>query len=116
MAARRPSQQKKAGPGTEGLSFQFSAPLWEYQGKGAWHFVTLPKGVADEVRFFGQAAKGFRMVAVRATIGASSWQTSLFPDSASQSYLLPVKAEVRKREALAKGQVVQVAICIAARL
>jgi hypothetical protein len=33
-----------------------------------------------------------------ATIGKTQWKTSLFPDSKSGAYLLPVKSDVRKKE------------------
>lgn len=38
---------------------------------------------------------------VIATIGSTSWKTSIFPDKKSSGYLLPVKAEVRKKEGIA---------------
>jgi hypothetical protein len=90
------------------LQFEFSAELWVYSGKGAWHFVTLPAKAADEIKFFNAGAKGFMPVACVATIGATTWKTSLFPDSKSGSYLLAVKAEVRKAEKLAAGEKVKV--------
>lgn len=84
-----------------------TAPLWRHDGGAAWHFVTLPEDVADEVhaRF---AHGAFGMVAVRATIGSSSWMTKLFSDTKRDSYLLPVKAGVRRREGVGDGDVVTV--------
>jgi hypothetical protein len=92
------------------LVFTFEAELWIYSGKGAWHFVTLPESASVEIRFFRPHAKGFKPVAVKATIGNSTWKTSVFPDSKRKSHLLAVKAEVRKREKLVAGQVVEVRI------
>jgi hypothetical protein len=37
------------------------------------------------------------------TIGQTVWKTSIFPDSKSGSYLLPLKAEVRKKEKIGVG-------------
>lgn len=84
-----------------------TAPLWRHDGGAAWHFVTLPEDVADEIhaRF---AHGAFGMVAVRATIGASSWTTKLFADTKRDSYLLPVKADVRRREGVSDGDEVTV--------
>jgi hypothetical protein len=45
-------------------------------------------------------------VPVKATIGKTSWRTSIFPDSKSGSYVLPVKAGVRKKEKLEEGDTV----------
>jgi hypothetical protein len=84
-------------------TLHFSAPLWLWQGKGAWHFLTLPKEMAEEIRFFHPLAKGFMPIPVEANIGGSTWKTSLFPDSKRGTYLLAVKVEVRKRETLSAG-------------
>ncbi len=86
----------------EQSAFVFQAVLWRYAGPTAWYFVTLPLAVAAQIR--PHAAKvGFGSVRVRACIGGTSWKTSVFPDKASGSYLLPVKAPVRKQESLAEG-------------
>jgi len=42
-------------------------------------------------------------VRVEVTIGATTWRTSLFPDSKRQTYVLPVKKDVRRREGLVAG-------------
>ncbi len=81
-------------------TIRFSAPLWLYQGKGAWHFITLPKTAADRVRFFAGKRRGWGSVKVTARIGKTVWQTSLFPDAKTKSYQLPVKADVRNAERL----------------
>lgn len=93
------------------MEHEFDAPLWVHSG-GAWRFVTLPHDVADEIDW--HAAKGgFGSVKVRATIGRTSWDTSLFPSSAEESYVLPVKASVRKAEAIADGDAVRVRVRLA---
>ena len=50
---------------------------------------------------------------VNATIGATTWETSIFPDTKSGSYLLPVKAEVRRREGVEDGDAVTVTLELA---
>lgn len=75
---------------------EFQAELWRWPGDAAWHFVTLPVDVSDEIRDrTSHQRAGFGSVRVRATIGPSTWLTSVFPDKASGAYLLPVKAAVR---------------------
>jgi hypothetical protein len=92
------------------LTYSFETKLWLYSGKGAWHFLTLPIDVADEIKFFNPLAKGFKPIAVTATIGETTWKTSVFPDSKSGSFLLAVKADVRKREHLYVDQLVSVSL------
>jgi hypothetical protein len=86
----------------------FDAELWLYDGDAAWHFVTLPPDVADEIEANATSRAGFGSVPVRVTIGATTWSTSLFPDSKAQSYVLPVKKDVRRREGLTAGDPVTV--------
>ena len=95
--------------------FRFIAELWRWQsasGPGAWHFVTLPADMAVEIRLRGMDGrrKGFGSVRVEATIGGTTWRTSIFPASNLDSYLLPVKAAVRRAEAIDAGDAVPVGI------
>jgi hypothetical protein len=73
-------------------TFSFEATVWEHDGDAAWHFVSLPEDVADEIaeRSAGRT-RGFGSVRVEVTIGASTWRTSLFPDGRRGTYVLPVK-------------------------
>jgi Domain of unknown function (DUF1905) len=93
----------------------FTAPCWLYQGKGAWYFVTLPSDSAAEISYFSKALNGGKRtgwgsVRVTVQIGATVWQTSLFPDSKNKSYLLPLKAAVRKAENIIESKPVTVKI------
>ena len=94
-----------------GATFTFTGDCWLYDGDAAWHFVTLPHEIADEIEA-RTAGRPFRTVPVTVTIGRSSWDTSLFADRKSASYLLPVKAEVRRREAIATGDRVTVTVAL----
>jgi hypothetical protein len=94
--------------------FSFSAEVWEHDGPAAWYFVSLPEAVADEVdERFGHLAAGFGSLRVTVTIGASTWQTSVFPDRKRRTYLLPVKRAVRSAEGLEAGMVAGVTLVVA---
>ena len=54
--------------------------------------MALPSGGRLPVR------SGFGSVRARATIGSSTWRTSIFPGKAG--YVLPVKRSIRTAEAL----------------
>jgi hypothetical protein len=96
-----------------GLSFTFSGELWMYEGKGAWYFVTLPNEDADQVKFVtGGKRQGWGSVKVTAKTGDTVWNTSIFPDSKSGSYVLPVKADVRKKEQIQVGDCMTVQLTI----
>jgi hypothetical protein len=84
--------------------FRFSAAVRPYPGQAAWRFATLPPDVAARVReAAGPRRKGWGSVPVEVGVGSSHWRTSVFPDRHSGSYLLPLKAEIRKRERLLDG-------------
>jgi Domain of unknown function (DUF1905) len=80
-------------------TFEFAGPLWLYSGADGWHFVSLPPEIsADITDMTAGTRRGFGSVRVAVTVGATSWRTSIFPDSKTGAYLLPVKRAVRMAE------------------
>lgn len=95
------------------MTHAFEAEVWRHDGDAAWYFVTLPFDVADDVEErHGHAAGGFGSVRVRVRIGSTEWATSVFPDRKRKSYLLPVKAAVRRAEHLDDGSSVRVTLTV----
>lgn len=85
--------------------YKFKAKVWIFNGPTPWHFVTLPKKLAAEIRVFhGDLAKSFGTIAVVATVGRTTWKTSVFADTKSGSYILPLKAAVRAKEGVTVDQ------------
>lgn len=89
----------------------FEAELWRWAARSeeTWTFVSVPADVSDEIheRFAGRK-RGFGSLRVRATVGGSTWTTSIFPGS--DAYVLPVKRAVRVAEALDIGDPATVTI------
>jgi hypothetical protein len=81
-----------------------AAPIWLWsEGKGSWHFLTIPADEAVEIRAQSLGTRrGFGSVRVEATINGVSWRTSVFPQK-SGGYLLPIKADVRRRAGISAG-------------
>ena len=92
------------------MRYEARCELWLYAGKAAWHFLTLPAELTAGLKAMAPGASPCGSVRVRASIGKASWSTSLFPDSSSGAFLLPVKADVRRREKLSAGDTVDVAV------
>ena len=88
----------------------FTATLWRWEARDAWRFVTVPVDLADALRLGGGPPKGFGSVRVEATVGATTWRTSVFPDSHRVSYVLPIKKAVREAEDLDDGDPVSVTL------
>ena len=91
-----------------------TGPLWRWTtpaAPAAWHFITID-GAAGEalsatalMRRMEGMSRGFGSLKVAATIGETTFKTSVFP-SKETDWLLPIKASVRKAERLADGAAV----------
>jgi len=92
-------------------SLEFEAELWLWDARRAdtWTFVSLPPELSAEIRDRAAALPpaGFGSVRVAATIGATTWHTSVFPGDDGR-YDLPVKKSVRRAEGLETGDRVRV--------
>lgn len=94
-------------------NFQFTATVWEYSGKGAWIFVTVPQNFSSEIRSsFKEYEEGWGRLKIDARIGKTNWKTAIWFDSKIQTYLLPLKSEIRKKENITINSEVEVIISI----
>ncbi|MEO6728843.1 MAG: DUF1905 domain-containing protein [Candidatus Dojkabacteria bacterium] len=91
--------------------YTFTSQLWLYPGKAAWVFIILPMAIAQEISFlFEEKKRGWGSIKISATIGETTWDTSIFPDKRTGSYFLPVKQAVRKSEALREKEDIEVTL------
>lgn len=95
----------------DGHGIRFEAKVIRFDGPSGWHGVFLPAEAAAEARFFGRA-NALGAIAVQARIGESRVKTSLFPDKRRDSFLLPLKADLRRREAIAAGSQILVHVTL----
>jgi hypothetical protein len=102
-------------------SWTVTTALWIWKGKDrnglptatSWYFLTLGPDTAAEIRTAtGGRGQGWGMVKVKAMIGSTGFETSLFPNKSEASFLLPVKASVRKAEKIDEGDQVTVHLTI----
>ena len=81
------------------MEFNFENPLFEWRGPAPFYFVRIDE---EESALIKSAAKelsyGWGVIPVTATVGKTTWTTSLFPKDGV--YLLPVKAVVQNAEQL----------------
>jgi len=94
------------------IDVEFSADLWESSSDGAWVFVSVPAGTADDIDERVPSRRGFGSIRVRATIGGTTWDTSIFPDKKRGTFVLPVRRQVRDAEGVAVGDEVSVGLRI----
>ena len=94
--------------------------LWIWttdKAQASWHFLTIDGEVAEAIhalalmrRLEGGRKRGWGSMKVRATVGDTDWETSIFPAKEMVGWLLPVKAAVRKAEGLVAGDMVEVVV------
>lgn len=95
------------------IPYSFSAKPWEHAGPGSWHFVALPKKLAKEIRkTSGNHEEGWGRLKATARIGQSEWKTAIWFDTKQDTYLLPLKAEVRKKETIQPGKRVSITVWV----
>ena len=96
-------------------TYKIKAKIWLYPGENAnWHFLTVPKKETSTIDArYKSMKKAWGSLPVQVTIGKTTWNTSIFPDTKSGTYLLPVKAIVRRKESLEAGDLVTYTITIA---
>jgi hypothetical protein len=95
------------------MQFSFHSKLWQWPGKAAWHFLTVPEEFYEDLKTISTAdKKGFGSIKVAASIGKSSWDTSIFPDNKSKSFLLPVKKSIRQAESIQIDESIEVQLSL----
>lgn len=96
------------------VSYTMTEKVWLYPGDMAnWHFVTLTKKIGQEIKETrGKSARGFGSLPVEVKIGVTIWKTSIFPDRRAGSYLLPLKAKVRKVEDIEAGDTITFSVTL----
>jgi hypothetical protein len=93
------------------LDFTFDAELWIYQGRARIYFVTVPADIAQHIKsFIAGPRRGWGAIKVSVKIGQSRWRTSIFPMGEEQSYILPIKAEIRKAQGLDEGDTARITL------
>ena len=95
----------------EPMDMEFSGEIWLWKGPAPWHFVTVPaEACRDIASTVSVVSYGWGMIPVTVRIGNTSWATSLWPKDGA--YIVPLKAAVRKAEALNVGDTVKVSLTV----
>ena len=84
------------------MDIEFSGEIWYWRGPAPWYFVTVPAKQCEDLRAMSRwVTYGWGMIPASVRIGKTEWKTSLFPKDGS--YVVPIKASVRKAEHLEVG-------------
>jgi len=94
-------------------SYHFSAKPWQFSGKGGWIFVSFPKEISIEIRLaFKEYEEGWGRLKCEARIGNTTWNTSIWFDAKQNTYLLPLKNQIRIKEKIILDKIIDVMIMI----
>jgi Domain of unknown function (DUF1905) len=94
--------------------FRFEAEVIDWRGPSPFFFAVIPEALTDEVRRITKLVSyGWGMTPVDVIVGGVEFQTSLFPKD--DGYLLPLKAEVRRKTNVTAGDVIAVEMAIRPR-
>lgn len=100
----------------KGINYEFSSSVYYYSSSPqmtGWKMVSLPKNLSSAIReAFKSLEEGWGRLKVTAKIGQTEWQTAIWFDTKQDTYLLPLKAVVRKKEKITEESMVTVNIWI----
>lgn len=89
------------------MQIEFTGTVLFWRGPAPYFFVAVPEGPSRDIKSISHLVTyGWGVIPVRARIGRTEFETSLFPKDGR--YLLPLKVVVRKAENLAEGDEVTV--------
>jgi len=93
------------------LEISFPGKVIHWRGPAPFYFVALPDDQVGEVRWAARIASyGWGCVPVDASADQLAFRTALFPKDGG--YMLPLKAEVRKKLGIDLGDVVAITMQI----
>lgn len=95
------------------IKYDFTASMWQEDAPGAWVFVTLPTAISTEIREnLKWQEEGWGRMKAAVKIGETTWKTAIWYDSKQKTYLLPIKASIRKKAGLKLDELVAVSLFI----
>jgi hypothetical protein len=95
------------------IQYVFMAMVWQHPVPGGWYFVSLPTETSAEIRrHLKNHEEGWGRMKVTAKIENSQWETAIWFDTKQNTYLLPLKAEIRRKESIEANKQVETIIWI----
>jgi hypothetical protein len=89
------------------VRFRFEAEVIYWRGPSPFFFAPIPPDQAEEIRRISRLVTyGWGMIPVDVTIGVAQFYTALFPKD--ETYLLPLKAAVRRKGNITAGDLISV--------
>jgi hypothetical protein len=95
----------------EKMEMEFSGDLYYWRGPAPFSLIAVPEELCVGLRAVSTVVSyGWGMIPVRARIGGTAWETSLFPKDGR--YVVPIRDAIRTAEGLALGDSVTVELAV----
>ena len=82
----------------------FRATIERFDMPGGWYYVPVPLELSKPLEYL---ANNYGFIAINATVGNSSWPTSLLPKG-DKTHFIALPAKVREREKLVLGAEIEI--------
>ena len=93
------------------VDLTFEGEVWQWRGPAPHYFVSVPAELCDVLRAAAKVVSyGWGMVPVRVRVGSTEWRTAIFPKDGG--YIVPIKADVRRKEGIEEGHVIALGLLI----
>lgn len=87
------------------IKYEFSSKIWQHDSSGGWYFAALPKDFSREIREnLKWQEEGWGRMKASAEIGTLKWDSAIWFDTKRGTYILPIKAEIRRKGNIEKDQ------------
>lgn len=92
--------------------FTLQQKIWIWPTQNApWFFVYVDGDILQKILKVAHKHH-MGMIRVQATVGTTSWQTSLFPHKKENCYIMPIKKDVREKEDVWDGDQLTIRISL----
>jgi hypothetical protein len=93
------------------MDLEFTGEVWFWRGPAPHHFLSVPQELCGGIEDASALVTyGWGMIPVTVRLGSSRWATSLWPKNGA--YIVPLRADVRRREQVELGDTVTVGLTI----
>lgn len=95
------------------ITYKFTSPVWQHPSPGGWYFVSLPIEFSEEIRQnMKWQEEGWGRLKAKVKIRETSWDTAIWYDTKLGTYILPLKAVIRKKEKIKIGDIFEIEIIL----
>lgn len=95
------------------IPYKFKAKVWQHNSTGGWYFVSLPKEMAKEIRSqLKWQEEGWGRLKAKAELKTIQWETAIWFDTKSDTYILPLKADIRKKVKVNLNDILEITVFV----